>query len=146
MDSNQGQTITPEEREAVHAWATQYVISRLGKHASKDDIIFQSTQMTGESWQQAKAFVEEVESEHHQGIAARRTPILLILGVSTFAIGLIATILYLGEIAQALKSSDPTGSLILLGLRYGFGFIFRFGMMAGGAWGIWSALSDIWRR
>ncbi len=146
MDSDSSRTITPEQREAAHAWATQSVIEQLGKHASRDDIIFTLTQMTGESWPQAKAFVEEVEAQNHRGIAVRRAPVLLIIGVPTCALGLISTFLYLGEIRLLFQTADPAVSMFVLVLRILPYLIIRLAMVVGGGWGIWLALAEIWER
>ncbi len=146
MDSDSSRTITPEQREAAHAWATQYVIEQLGKHASRDDIIFTLTQMTGESWPQAKAFVEAVEQQNHKGIAIRRAPVLLIIGIPTLILGLVSSYLYFGEIAQLFKTADPTTSMVVLVLRILPYLVIRLALVVGGGWGVWAALAEIWRR
>lgn len=75
--------------------ATDFVVSELSKHRHRNDIIMDLCKRTGGSWGQVQRFVQQVESENRQSIAARQSPILLVTGVFIVLTGL-ALVVYVG--------------------------------------------------
>ncbi len=135
-----------DQREQYQA-AEEYVVKQLGKHASRNDIIFNLTQVTGSTWEQASAFVEQVERERHSGIALRRAPILLLLGIPMVVIGLYSTVSYIGQLLVVARASAGTAAAVPLVAAEILPYLaIRLAMVIGGAWGIWIAISDIWKR
>ncbi len=146
MEPGQSQSISDEQRAAAYEWARQYVIKQLGKQASRNDVIFTLTQQTGATWQQAEAFVEQIEKEHHSGIALRRAPILLVFAIPTIAVGLYATVSYIAELSMLARSNTEPALTLFAGAEIMFYLAIRLAMVIGGAWGIWVGVSDIWTR
>jgi hypothetical protein len=68
---------------------TTFVISEIATHRNRNDIIMALCEKTGSSWDQAQRFVRKVESENRQSIAARQSPILVMIGVVTIVGGLL---------------------------------------------------------
>jgi len=64
-----------------------FVIAQLSKHESLDNIVLKLCEVSGMSWSDTKAFVEQVEKERRPEIASRRRPLLLVVGAVTLAIG-----------------------------------------------------------
>jgi hypothetical protein len=52
-----------------------YILTRLGRAASEDDVIYSVCQKTGLDWEHAQALVEQVKNEHLDEIDARQMPL-----------------------------------------------------------------------
>ncbi len=63
---------------------TEYVIRELGRHVSRNDLIFDLCHRTGMSWDQAAKFVAEIEQTHRRVIARKQSPLFLVIGVGIF--------------------------------------------------------------
>ncbi len=126
--------------------AREYVISQLSEQASRDDIIYQLCQATGSSWQQASAFVDQVEQEDHRQIAVFQAPLLLIIGAVTFLVGLFLTAREVSYFAAVFRSGEP--AYLILPLSYREFLILATGvaMMAGSVWGSWKAVRKLLER
>jgi len=68
------------------------VISELGKHRNRNDLIMALCEKTGGSWNEMQRFVQQVESQNRQKINARQSPILIMIGVTTILMGLVLTV------------------------------------------------------
>jgi hypothetical protein len=69
-----------------------FVISELGKHRNRNDLIMALCEKTGGSWNEMQRFVQQVESQNRQKITARQSPILIMIGVTTILMGLVLTV------------------------------------------------------
>jgi hypothetical protein len=67
---------------------TDYIVYKLGKHVSRNDIIFDLCQRTGKSWDQVSALVASVEQQHESRIARQQSPLYLIIAIGVFIVGL----------------------------------------------------------
>ncbi len=81
--------------DAITQENTAFVISELGKHRNRNDIIMALCEKTGGSWNEMQRFVQQVESQNRQKITARQSPILIMIGVTTVLMGLVLTV-YMG--------------------------------------------------
>ncbi len=121
--------------------ATEFVIKELKKQRHRNDIIMDLCQQTGGSWEQAQQFVQKVEAEHRQEIAAGTAPLLVIIGVLIVVggLGLVAYAVFYtwrGTLLGAPGIPIPgAGNLIYTGTG--------LAMMAGGAIGILRALRQL---
>ena len=78
--------------DAVTQENTAFVISELGKHRNRNDLIMALCEKTGGSWNEMQRFVQQVESQNRQKINARQSPILIMIGVTTILMGLVLTV------------------------------------------------------
>jgi hypothetical protein len=58
---------------------TDLIISKLGKHKSRNEIIIAVCEKSGLDWSEAESLVERVEEEHHRPSAARQSPVLILI-------------------------------------------------------------------
>jgi hypothetical protein len=68
---------------------TAYILTRLTKAASEDDIIYSVSQRTGLDWESAQALVAQVKDEHSGEIDARQIPIKSLLSSVFLILGII---------------------------------------------------------
>jgi len=54
---------------------TSYILKRLSRAASEDDLIYSVCQKTGLMWEDGQALVEQVKNEHLTEIEAKQTPL-----------------------------------------------------------------------
>ena len=78
--------------DAIMQENTAFVISELGKHRNRNDLIMALCEKTGGSWNEMQRFVQQVESQNRQKITARQSPILIMIGVTTIIMGLLLTV------------------------------------------------------
>jgi len=78
--------------DAITQENTAFVISELGKHRNRNDLIMALCEKTGGSWNEMQRFVQQVESQNRQKITARQSPILIMIGVTTIVMGLLLTV------------------------------------------------------
>ncbi len=90
---------------------TDYIIHQLGRHVSRNDLIFDLCQRTGMSWDQASTMVQSVEQQHEKRIAWNQSPITLVFVIGIFLVGLYLScggLLYFVDlIAAGMFSVDP---------------------------------------
>jgi hypothetical protein len=67
---------------------TTYVTDRLCKAADSQDIIMQICQKTGWQWKEAEEFVKQVDNASLPEVAKRQFPLLFILALGIFLVGL----------------------------------------------------------
>ncbi|MGE5141532.1 MAG: hypothetical protein ACM3JD_18855 [Rudaea sp.] len=123
--------------------AREYVVSQLSKQASRDDIIYGLCQATGSSWQQASAFVDQVQEQDHGRIAFSQAPVLLIIGVVTFLLGLYLAGREIMYFASVLRSGEPGYLILPLSVREFFILFTGLAMMAGSVWGSWKVVRKL---
>ena len=78
--------------EAITQENTAFVISELGKHRNRNDLIMALCEKTGGSWNEMLRFVQQVESQNRKKITTRQSPILIMIGVTTILMGLVLTV------------------------------------------------------
>lgn len=71
---------------------TAYILSRLFKTASEDDIVYSVCQKTGLDWEDAQALVDQVREEHAAEIEARQIPVKSILSFLFYVLGIVMII------------------------------------------------------
>lgn len=95
-----------------------YILSKLFKTTSEDDIIYSVCQKTGLDWDDAQALVEQVKTEHREEIEARQIPIKSTLAFGFYIFGIIlivAPLVYLWVMLDVSKMfltfvTDPTNA------------------------------------
>lgn len=113
-------------RETIAA----YILTRLSRAASDDEIIYSVCQKTGIGWDDAKALVEQVRDENLTEIEARQTPLKSLLSFVFFIMGIVLTfgpMVYLWIMLDVTSTflvfvssgfgADATNALKLLGSR-----------------------------
>jgi hypothetical protein len=122
--------------------ATQYVIRELGRHTQRNDIILYLCEQLKCSWSDAEKFIRDVEQKNRKTIAARQSPLLIVIGVFTVIGGLVLAGYGLYELSHGvlviglLSAPTPTPLIVLVGL----------GMMAGGGYGVLREIVTLSRR
>lgn len=126
------------------ALLTEYVLEQLGKHVSRDNLIFDICQRTGLDWNHVSNFVAQVEQTHASKIARKQSPVLFIIALGIFIGGIYlaggALLYYVGLAQTGNLSIDP------LSLRRDYLMLIRLGTgiaMIGGS--IIGTLSLIWK-
>jgi hypothetical protein len=150
-EAGRGQPIAKEEatgpavRGEAQVAAVDFVVSALGKHHLRNDIIMALCRDHGFDWKEAETFIRKVESEKGRSIAARQSPLVLIIGVGTVLAGVALGGYGLLELLNGVVAVRfgyifggvwvPTPVMIITGL----------GMIAGGAYGTFRTLGKLRR-
>ena len=125
---------------------TQYIVSQLGKHVSRDNLIFDICNRAGIMWPEASELVAQVEQAYKTRIAWRQSALFLVVSLGILIGGLWAAggaFLYFFGLWQ-----QGSFSLDLIALRREYVMVIQFGiglaMIAGSGIGIlnilWSLL------
>lgn len=124
-----------------------YVISRLGRHETLEDIVPKLCEVAGMSWSEATAFVQRVEEERRPEIAGRQRPVLLLLGVVSLLIGgylAYTSAAYLSAFMASAGDLSENPLVYILStpqlLRRVLTLVLATAILAGGLWGIVRAL------
>ena len=104
------QTVGQPEAERMKKDITAYILTRLSKAASEDDIIYSVCQSTGLDWENAQALVAQVKNEHIEEIDARQIPIKSLLSSVFFILGII---LIVGPIIYLWVMLDVTRTFLM---------------------------------
>lgn len=127
--------------------ATAFIISELGKHRSRNDIIQTLCEQSNTTWSEVERLVQQVEAQHRRDIAARQSPLLILLGAGTIVVGIgliCYSILYFANFVQLDILRE------LLGLRSAYVMIGTFltglAMIAGGIIGFWKTFIRLIRE
>lgn len=67
---------------------TKMIISKLGKHQSRNEIIVAICEKSGQNWTEAEKLIEQVEAEHQRTIATHQSPVLIIISSMTIIAGI----------------------------------------------------------
>jgi len=120
----------------------QFVISQLGRHHSRNDIVHKLCEQEGWPWKQAERFVRQVEIQHHHKIAARQSPIIIFLGVGSLITGtIIAIFTGVTLVGWVGNPSMANPGQVENMAYYGVAFVTGLGMVIGGIAGIWRTRS-----
>jgi hypothetical protein len=87
--------------------ATAFVIRELAKHRNRNDIIMALCQHDQLNWEQAEAFVTQVEQTHRRKITGGQAPLLIVIGLVLIIAGLYATTTF----PRMCHRIDPPGTL-----------------------------------
>ncbi len=124
---------------------TTYVMQRLGQHVTRNDLVFELCQRTGMSWDQATAFVREVEEQHGPQIARRQSLLFVVLGVGILLTGIVLTYMSLNYVTGVLN-----GSISWFDLRRDYYAIARLitgiAMILGSLYGLWKVYLSVLPR
>jgi hypothetical protein len=122
----------------------QFVISQLGRHHSRNDIIQRLCEQEGWPWKQAERFVRKVEIQHHHKIAARQSPIIIFLGVGSLIAGAVIVVFTGVSLVEWVNHPSVTNpEQVENSPYYVAAFVTGLGMVIGGIAGIWRAVSSI---
>ncbi len=90
---------------------TDYIVYQLGRHVSRNDLIFDLCQRTGRPWDQISTLVSSVEQQHESRIVWQQSPIFLVIAIGILIAGVYLAcggLLYFGQlIAESNFSIDP---------------------------------------
>jgi len=89
---------------------TTYIVRRLSRAASEDDIIYAVCQKMGMEWDDAQALVAQVQHEHREEIDARQTPIKGLLTGVFIALGMM---LIVGPVIYLWAMFDVTQTFLM---------------------------------
>lgn len=116
---------------------TEYIIQQLGKHVSRDNLIYDICQRTGRDWNNVNNLVAAVEQTHSTKIARKQSPILLIIALGILIAGIWsaggALLYYVGLMQTGNFSIDPLSlrrDYVML-IRLGTGIAMIFGALIG---------------
>jgi hypothetical protein len=88
-----------------------YILTRLFRAASEDDVVFSVCQRTGMSWEEARVLVNQEKKEHLAEIETRHIPLMVFLSVIFTITGIILTI---GPVIYLWRMLDTTRALTVL--------------------------------
>ncbi len=108
---------------------TNYIIRELGKHHNPNDIALALCEKTNMPWMEAQHLVQQVQSHHHQDIAARQSLAATILSVIFLLIGGAATWVSIWALSQGIVNRASM-----------MGLIFGLAIFLGGIRGLWKWL------
>lgn len=115
-----------------------FIVRELGKSRRRSDVVMDVCERTGMDWQEAQKFVYQVAMDNHKKVAARKSPLAVIFGVSFvvggFAIALISLIATIQGISIDYRGVPYVGNLGGIG----FGLL----LLAGGVIGLWDTLKQ----
>ena len=89
---------------------TSYILTRLSRAASEDDVIYSVCQKTGLGWENALALVEQVKNEHLAEIEARQIPLKSLI---SFVFYILGTVLTLGPLVYLWIILDVTSTFLV---------------------------------
>jgi hypothetical protein len=89
---------------------TSYILTRLFRAASEDDIIYSVCQKTGLNWKNAQALVQQVKNEHLAEIEDSQIPLKSLLAFVYYVIGVI---LMVGPIIYLWIMLDVTRTFLV---------------------------------
>jgi hypothetical protein len=127
---------------------TEFVISELGKHHSRNEIITTLCEKGRLHWSEAEKLVQEIEAEHGHTITARQSPIIIVLGVGLLIIGIGLTIynaIFFINFFQTQHEVISVNSVFdARAIYYRSGaLIAGILMIIGGLSGSWKTISDL---
>ena len=126
---------------------TEYIIQQLGKHISRNDIIYDICQRTQRDWNSVNTMVAAVEQTHAKEIARKASPLLLVVALGLFIGGIWiaggAFVYYVNLISTGNFSLDPLSLrrdyLTVIQLVTGTAMI--FGALVGAIDQVWKMVS-----
>lgn len=100
-------------KERIHA----YILTRLSRAASEDDLIFSVCEKTGWGWDEAQTFVQQVKSDHLAEIEAKQIPLKSLIAFVFYTLGILLTF---GPIIYLWIMLDVTSTFLVF-ISGGFG-------------------------
>ena len=122
--------------------ATDFVISELGKHHQKNDIIQKLCESTSMNWSQAEKFIQQVRAEHGTVIAQKQSPMIVAIGTVVVIAGLFIAVLTIYLTLQG-ENIRMRGLPIPYSGNIAYFFI-GAAMMGGGLRGMWDTIVRMW--
>lgn len=120
----------PKNINPVKKQTHSYILGKLERAASEDDVIFSICQKDGLSWEEAKSLVEREKKEHSAQIDTKQIPLKLFLSFIFSAMGIFMTVgpfLYLWNLLDMTRAlvmpfsggtiTDAEAVILLLGSR-----------------------------
>ncbi len=89
---------------------TSYILTRLSRAASEDDVIYSVCQKTGLRWENAQTLVEQVKNEHLAEIEARQIPLRSLISFVFYILGIVLT---LGPLVYLWVILDVTSTFLV---------------------------------
>jgi hypothetical protein len=128
--------------------ATEYVIRELGKHHNRNEIITALCEQMGLNWREAGQLVQEIESHHGHAIAARQSPIIIILGIGLLIVGIgltcYSSIFFINFFQSQHDVLSIDNALEMRAAYYQAGsLIVGISMIIGGIAGSWKTISKL---
>lgn len=119
----------------------QRIVSDLGKHRSRNELIRWVCEQTGMNWPDAEKLIQQVEQERRRTIARRQSPLLIFLSIGTLLIG-IALLIYGMEFFLAFLQGSTLDQVLSLRSAYLrlIGGVTGLAMLAGGLIGFWKTV------
>lgn len=115
---------------------TDFVIREIGRHRRHSDVVAEVCERAGMEWREAQKFVYQVAYDHRKRVAARQSPLVLIIG-GAFVVGGLG--LALGGAVVTIRGVN----LYYEGIPY-VGNVLGVGLgillVAGGALGLWEEI------
>jgi hypothetical protein len=114
-----------------------FIISQLGQHTNRDDLILEVCTRMGVRWPEAADLVAAVELEYSREVARRQGPLMLVLGGAVLLAGVA-----LSGVALYFFAFEASfvGSTLLLDLQnsyvMGAALVTGIGMTAGSVYGL----------
>jgi hypothetical protein len=128
--------------------ATQFVVRELGRHHNRNEIIVALCERMGLGWKEAECLVLEVESQHGRSIAARQSPIIIVLGIGLLVIGMgwsIYNMLFFVDYFSSQHNAlSIEGALEIRTMYYRAGsLLVGIAMVVSGIVGSWGTISKL---
>jgi hypothetical protein len=126
---------------------TTFIISELGKHHDRKNIIRRVCERGGLNWRDAERLIILIEARHKGRIVVRKSPWLFFLSIGILLLG-IGLLTFNLQIVLAFFQKDVLGQVLSLqsnSYRV-MGLITGFGMTIGGLVGLWKAFGDIFPK
>ncbi len=122
---------------------SEYVILQLGKHVTRNDLVFQLCQISGMSWPQADSFVRQVESQQGSRIAVRQSPLIIIVRLGILVGGIVLLFFSTSYLIQVYN----TGWMGALDIRRDYRavvvLVTGIGMILGSLLGLWRVFLSV---
>lgn len=118
---------------------TEFIIKELGKSRRMSDIIMDVCERSGMRWKEGQKFVYDVAYQQRRGVSARRSPLVMAVGIAIIVFGLFVSV----AMASALynRISFTVNGVPFLGNKLGLGFGLL--LIAGGLIAIWKRAKNI---
>lgn len=121
----------------------EFIVSELGKHRHRRDVIADLCVRHNLDWKQAEALVRQVEIYDAQRVARKQSPLLIILGVGVILVGLALTIdaiVYFWNLPQMDSIEQLTNAQ--LAYYTAASLVIGLAMITGGIIGLRRVLAD----
>lgn len=123
---------------------TKLIIKELSRHKDRKDIATKVCEQSTLNWNEAERLIEEVATQNKRKIAARQSPLLIILSIGSIILG-IGLLLFNVQFMLSFFQKDTVGQL--LSLRSGYyqlaESVSGFVMAIGGFYGFWKILGNL---